>query len=448
MTTAVLLLNADYTPIKVIPWERAVCLLLDEKVRIVTGYTGKVIRSASAVMEWPAVVALVKYATVANKVRFNRSNLLARDGYTCQYCLHPDHKILTADLRWVPAGSLSEGDTLVGFDEHQDGHSRRGYRASTILNYKQEEQELFKVVLDSGKEFHVTKDHKWLCRTEKGPYHWRETVNLAGLYVVKHFEVWNEDPSRDAGWLAGMFDGEGWLRMRNGISVAIAQRPGPVLDKLKNGLTERGFEYSELVVNRTQDCVRLHIKGGGSEAVRLLGSIRPVRLLSQFDPGRLGVLRALESNRVVSVESVGVGPIVKMRTSTATFIADGYLHHNCGIAPKTASGAPDIEGLTLDHVVPRAQSKYGEVVLPWNKKRVGVTSWDNVVCACAGCNAAKADRTPVEAGMKLRSIPHRPTPFDSVRMALTKMRVPEEWREWLPSDSPWRDYWDTELDAD
>ncbi|HNP88715.1 MAG: HNH endonuclease [Chloroflexi bacterium SZAS-1] len=59
----------------------------------------------------------------------------------------------------------------------------------------------------------------------------------------------------------------------------------------------------------------------------------------------------------------------------------------CGAQPGRAH-------LTLDHVVPRAQG--------------GVTSWENVVAACAACNHRKANRTPAQAGMTLRAQPRQP----------------------------------------
>lgn len=51
-------------------------------------------------------------------------------------------------------------------------------------------------------------------------------------------------------------------------------------------------------------------------------------------------------------------------------------------------------GLTVEHVVPRS--------------RGGPTSWENCVAACEACNSRKADRTPREAGMNLRTTPGRP----------------------------------------
>jgi 5-methylcytosine-specific restriction endonuclease McrA len=56
---------------------------------------------------------------------------------------------------------------------------------------------------------------------------------------------------------------------------------------------------------------------------------------------------------------------------------------------------PGSEELTIDHVVPRAQG--------------GESSWENCVLACIDCNKGKADRTPAQAGMKLRREPIRPT---------------------------------------
>ncbi|MFL6059637.1 MAG: HNH endonuclease [Marmoricola sp.] len=50
---------------------------------------------------------------------------------------------------------------------------------------------------------------------------------------------------------------------------------------------------------------------------------------------------------------------------------------------------------TVDHVLPAS--------------RGGTWSWLNTVAACGPCNARKADRTPEEAGMRLRVLPFAPT---------------------------------------
>ncbi len=49
---------------------------------------------------------------------------------------------------------------------------------------------------------------------------------------------------------------------------------------------------------------------------------------------------------------------------------------------------------TIDHVLPRSKG--------------GKTSWKNTVTACAPCNSKKADKSPREARMNLRSDPEKP----------------------------------------
>lgn len=124
---------------------------------------------------------------------------------------------------------------------------------------------------------------------------------------------------------------------------------------------------------------------------------------------------------------------------------DNYTCQYCQARP-ARNGKPDLEALTLDHVVPRAQSKNGFVKLPWSGATVSVTCWQNIVTACYDCNANKADRTPAQAKITLRSNPRPPNTADALRMVLTKTRIPNEWEDWLPHDSVWRSYWTAELD--
>ncbi|PYT06383.1 MAG: HNH endonuclease, partial [Acidobacteria bacterium] len=56
---------------------------------------------------------------------------------------------------------------------------------------------------------------------------------------------------------------------------------------------------------------------------------------------------------------------------------------------------PGPESLTIEHIVPRSKG--------------GVSSWENCVLACVACNKRKADRTPEQAGLKLRTVPRKPS---------------------------------------
>lgn len=62
----------------------------------------------------------------------------------------------------------------------------------------------------------------------------------------------------------------------------------------------------------------------------------------------------------------------------------------------------DKDVLTIDHVIPRSQG--------------GKTSWENCVACCKPCNHHKADRTPEQAGMKLKVVPHRPSWLECRKM--------------------------------
>ena len=139
----------------------------------------------------------------------------------------------------------------------------------------------------------------------------------------------------------------------------------------------------------------------------------------------------------------------RMRFSRQNVLArDHYRCAYCGIAPVRKNGRPKLEALTLDHVVPRAQSRGGKVRL-LSGLVVGVTCWENLVTACVDCNLRKADRTPNQAGMPLLQQPRKPNPIDVLRIHLRRERIPDEWTAYLPEGAKaWGGYWTDELDQD
>lgn len=110
---------------------------------------------------------------------------------------------------------------------------------------------------------------------------------------------------------------------------------------------------------------------------------------------------------------------------------DSYTCQYCGLRPQTSSGRPDLRRLTLDHVVPRARSTDGSVTLPWSGTSVRLTSWENVVCACALCNHRKGARTPDEAGLQLRERPRAPRSGEGLGWLGAHSPLPSEWRAWV-----------------
>lgn len=98
------------------------------------------------------------------------------------------------------------------------------------------------------------------------------------------------------------------------------------------------------------------------------------------------------------------------------YARDGFACQYCGERKPT-------EDLTFDHVVPRS--------------RGGRTEWTNIVTACTDCNAAKADRTPSEAGLELHGRPRKPHWLPAVTVRMSGGAIPEEWKA----------YWRTDLET-
>ncbi|MEZ4867587.1 MAG: HNH endonuclease [Caldilineaceae bacterium] len=86
MTAAVLLLNASYEPLAVIPLKRAVSLLLRDRVDAVTDELVTV-QGASDTLALPNVLRLRRYVHAPRRgVRWSRRGVLQRDEFRCIYC--------------------------------------------------------------------------------------------------------------------------------------------------------------------------------------------------------------------------------------------------------------------------------------------------------------------------------------------------------------------------
>ena len=99
------------------------------------------------------------------------------------------------------------------------------------------------------------------------------------------------------------------------------------------------------------------------------------------------------------------------------FLRDEFICQYCG-----AKGE-----LTFDHVVPRASG--------------GITSWENVVAACAPCNLRKGSKSLRQAGLSLRKPPRQPGAQELLNMGrkFPPNHLHDSWMDFL--------YWDAELEA-
>ena len=158
-----------------------------------------------------------------------------------------------------------------------------------------------------------------------------------GWWVHKQLDVWEADRSYEAGWLAGMFDGEGSLAfgVHGAPKLIIAQVKGPTFDSVQQRVREVGIEYS--VLDRTgtpehrQPMANLYVLGGFPSILKTLGRVRPERLIAKLD--RLDIasrnVAKCQKIQVVAIEPAGIQMIQEIETSTGTYIGEGYLMHNC-----------------------------------------------------------------------------------------------------------------------
>ena len=83
-----LVLDATYEPLKVVDWQKAITLLCQGKVEIISTYDREV-RSVSVTFRLPSVIRLLRYIRIKRRidyVPFSRANIYARDRHHCQYC--------------------------------------------------------------------------------------------------------------------------------------------------------------------------------------------------------------------------------------------------------------------------------------------------------------------------------------------------------------------------
>jgi 5-methylcytosine-specific restriction endonuclease McrA len=84
----VLVLNASYEPLNVCTVRRALVLILKEKAEVLEEGDG-VLRSETMCLDRPEVIRLISFVRVPRDIhrrRITRKAVLARDGWTCQYC--------------------------------------------------------------------------------------------------------------------------------------------------------------------------------------------------------------------------------------------------------------------------------------------------------------------------------------------------------------------------
>ena len=260
---------------------------------------------------------------------------LPDDGVDRLYCLVPETKILTTDLRWVGLSEIRVGDKLIGFDESQvDKNQSRHYRDTEVTKYEKLQRPCYRITLEDGVQVTASTDHRWLVQTSRGIY-WRKVKDMKLGDKMVSIGTWETGVTVDDGYISGVYDGEGCVysnrrKQTGGATVNFSQKEGFVFDKAKRLLDLRGFRTKDYMHHKVWQA---RLLGGLPEKLRFLGTYRPVRLLPKahkiYEDVSIGHDHgATKYPKIVKMEYAGFIDVIALGTEHNTFIANGLLSHN------------------------------------------------------------------------------------------------------------------------
>ena len=259
-------------------------------------------------------------------------------------CFTPDTRLLTKDFRWVPAGDIKAGDILQGFDENRSERltktgkeTARKYCTSIVISSFEAVKECVRVHLDTGESFVCTSDHPWLSSGANEScgrnLEWTLAENLLERpNLVRPFIPWETDNSWEAGWFAGILDGEGFIRKSSWgrpSGIGIAQVVGDIANEIAR--VSKKFGNFEMEVRDPghghQIQNRFRSKDGFPSAVSILGRVQSKRLIKKFNLDGMAV-QSRHDAKVIKIEKIGLQKIQSIETSSKTYFAEGFAVHN------------------------------------------------------------------------------------------------------------------------
>ena len=281
-----------------------------------------------------------------NYAKFVRKEMLRlgedSDEFQMSYCVAPETRILTADLRYIEAREVVPGMDLAGFDEERPSKgAHRRFKNSTVEDVGVISRPCYRVVLSDGTEVVSSSEHQWLVSTAGRRTVWKttESLRVGSDRIFRLADTWDHEEDYATGYLAAAFDGEGSLCNPSvgAWQLNFTQRENEMLAKVREFLDLKGFKYWETYGGGSNENVTtINIAGGRAAVMRFLGSVRPERLIGKVDLdcwGSIGrhdhVSQEFSHPEVVSVEYLGEREVVAIRTTSRTYIAEGLASHNC-----------------------------------------------------------------------------------------------------------------------
>jgi len=247
-----------------------------------------------------------------------------------EYCISKLSKVLTSELNWIQAGDIKKGQKLIGFDETRPNRgSKRQYQETIVEDTQTLKRPCYNIFLEDGSQLMSSAEHRWLTYM-RGGMDWRRTDHLKKSdKMVKPLDVWETGVSRGAAYLAGAFDSDGFLsQIDHGteriMTIGYNQKPNAMSAAVEKLLKEHSFKFGMFPHGTTTNYT---IQGGRKELIRFMGEMQPPRLMEQFNPNLLGSMKGYPI-AIKNIDFIGEQEVIALKTSTGTFIAEGFASHN------------------------------------------------------------------------------------------------------------------------
>lgn len=272
-------------------------------------------------------------------------------------CTPYEAPILMGDLSLKPIGEVRVGNEVIGWGlnespvEKSSKYGRQHLKRAKVVDVFSSIKPIVRITLDSGEVIRCTPDHQWYVRwkSERGHLVYQPAAIGRGLCRVcpPRLDVLSPDEERDAGWLAGFFDGEGTVSMcakqsgyRSSAAISFFQGAGrnkPLCDKLESVLLRFGFDfriYEDMRPDK-KNCDmypyrHYAIRGLGLPAFqKFLHTIRPLKWRQRMMDGALGAKFIKGHEKVISIEPDGEGIVYSLKTETGNYVVWGLASKNC-----------------------------------------------------------------------------------------------------------------------
>jgi hypothetical protein len=280
---------------------------------------------------------LVRRSYVDEYGTIDEPDKVLHEGYRHQWCNPPDAPIWMGDLGSRLLGDIDVGDEVIGWERRfKDGahHSLNYLTTATVLDIVEREAPLVNVTFVSGRKLICTPDHLWLNG------HWspstpRQTewinarIGSSLVHVVDQPRELHGEELRLAGWLGGIYDGEG-----SGMYAALqsAKANPDVVEEIDRVLSVLGIPFTRGVrPSQGQfgtDVTEFILTGGRRAYVDFILLTQPVKRQTMLNR-ILERARFGQKDKIVDVSPAGRGEVLSMKTSTGNYVAWGFASKNC-----------------------------------------------------------------------------------------------------------------------